>query len=207
MALASSMAAGLLWLASLAALVYGYPRLALLLWLGAGAGSAGAVTLFALYAQGARLLAAELGVEPPRPRLDPWVAAATALAAPPAAGLLIYAAVRQVLDVADAASGLPGGEPREVAEAVLGGAALEPLEGLAAASVFPPLLPLLVPRAALAARVAACAAYEAARRSPRGRGLLDKPCRPDLVDVVVWAKPLGLTLDLESLLEQWSVQD
>jgi len=204
-AYAASLLASLLFALSLAAALGGEPWLGVGLWFLSGAATGAVVAEFHGYSDGLLEAARRLGVKPPRPLLDRVGAALVSLLAPPAAGVLVEAAVENMLSVANAAAAEnPSVDLKAIVERLQGEARLEPLGVYAGLSVIPLLLPLLVSKAAVAATVAACIAYESLRTA---KGLGDKPCRLDLVDVVVWSKTPGSALDLKLVSEKWGVED
>ena len=207
---AAAAASGLAFLLSLAALATGEPWLALGLWLASGAAAGVVAAYFTGYGWGLYRLALAMGLEPGRPLVEPLWAALVSTILPPSAGPLAYLGIRQAIEVADSAEAAnPGIDSAEAARSRLGAFAenVPDPRGLAAASILPPLLPFFIAPGLRALIVASCAAYEALRAGPGRRLLWDKPCRADLVDIVVWSEPPDSALDLEALAEKWSIQD
>ena len=205
---AASLLAALFFAASIYEAYTGSYAAATLLWLGSGAASAAVVArLYRVYeaARSAAVRALEAaGVEAPRPLIGYPVAVLAAVAAPPAAGLLGLAAVAGLEELVDRLYSAAGPGAEEVIKSMEG--RLVDATAAAAAAVLPLLLPLAAAQLRLQAGGLFCTAWGLAAATP-GSGLGDKPCLPDLVDVVVWAEPLGLTPDLEPLAEKWSIQD
>lgn len=208
---AAAMASGFLSLLSLASLLYGYGLLALGLWLAAGAAGGAVAAYFAGYASGARRLVEAAGLErPPRPLVEPLYASLASTVAVPLAPILSYLAIVDVLRLAEAVEAEhPEVDAAEAVRRLLGGreAPPSPLGLAVAAAAAPPLMPFFVDAGLRALTVAACAVYEAVRLGPGRARLGDKPCRPDLVDVVVWSESPWDTVNLEAFSEKWSIQD
>jgi hypothetical protein len=200
--LAASLAASVSFAASMALLYLGLYRLALGLWLSSGASSAVLVSWAFRYYEGIRRLLRGHGVEVPRPLVGCPLAPLVAVVAPPAAGLLALAAYEGLLAIGDVLYSTAT-IPEEAITSRFGGV-VRYLSREAAAAIVPLVLPVLAGEAVEAVPAAACLVLYLASQA----GMLgDKACRGDLVDVVVWAEPPGVALDLEFTAEKWGVKD
>jgi len=205
---AASLAAALLFAASLAAAVEGLYPLAVGLWMLSGSAAAAVVSRFYRFYEGARWAASAaleaVGEKPPRPMLGYWTAVAAVVPAPPLAGLFSLALAEAMVGLAESAYAAAGGEADRVVEG-FAGRVPDPAPAAALAAV-PLLLPAAAAQLERALQSLLCLVYMLAARAAPGR-LGDKPCLPDLVDLVVWGQGLGLTPDLQAATEKWSIKD
>ena len=202
---AASILAMTTFAASIASLALGLPGLALGLWLVAGASAATISYTAAVYVERIASLIVERIEEaetpPPRPLLDPLTAAVVTVVAPPAAPLAVRGSVEWLVQLVDWAIQVMPEAYSEIERA-----RVTPVDNrLYAAAVTVVGLPALVdPLWRLLDQLSCLVLRLLAVRDP---SLRDKPCAGDLVEVVVWAKPLYNALDAKLFSEKWSIKD
>lgn len=203
---AAALAAAVLFASSLALLALGLPGPALALWLAAGA-SAGTVSYLSssyVYRLAGILLerAGEAEEPAPRPLFDPLTGALATIVAPPAAALVAKGSIEWLGQLLDwVLQAMP--EAQQVVEKEAPIAPVSP--GLYAAAATVVGLPLLVePLWRLLGGLACLSLRVLAARDPM---LRDKPCTGDLIEIVVWSKPLYDALNSKLFSEKWSIKD
>lgn len=204
-AMASSIASALAFTASIMLLASRQYWLALASWLVSGASASATVMVaYSLYESARRLATRVIGEENvPRELIGAWLSAALSIPAPPAAGMLMLAALENLIDVVDAVYAKSSVNPKEVTgkyKGILG--EVNAMAGLAALPLLLPLIarPLLVTQLRLW-----CLLLDIVKSIDEW--FRDKPCRGDLIDVMVWAEPLNTPSYLDAIAEKWSVKD
>ncbi|ALL01012.1 hypothetical protein Pyrde_0964 [Pyrodictium delaneyi] len=193
------------FIASIVALLLNMPGLAIGSWLIAGATAATVSFPAAVYTERVAHLLVERVEEaetpPPRPPIDPLMAAAASIIAPPATALIVRSIVEWLASMIDWLVQVIPEAHVEVEKYEV-----TPIDkGVYAAGVLMMGLPALVDPLWRLLDQLTCLALRVL--SVRDNSLRDKPCTSNLVEIVVWAKPLYNALDAKLFSEKWSIKD
>jgi hypothetical protein len=136
-----------------------------------------------------------------RPLFTPLTGAFAALAVPPIAPLIAYSMLLSMLDVIDK---LTADYDISVEDLIrhLPGDILSP-KFFVVSSIIPIVLPLAVTMYWRNVFSISCAMLDSLRR----RGLWDKPCTSDFIEIMIWSQPHSLAFNSKLLAEKWSIKD
>jgi len=136
-----------------------------------------------------------------RPPFSPISATALAFSVPFTAPLILYAMIQWLLSVLEKAAISSEIDIEDIAEE------LPQQIGSAKLYIVSSVVPVLQPIALLSSLNSLEAMICALLRALSKRGLWDKPCTPDFVEVMIWTKPYNLAFDSKLLSEKWSIKD
>lgn len=186
---------------SIMAFTYKLYHVSLILWLLSGLSSATIVNwAFTYYERLHNIIVKEYSTNRmnyiPRMNIGKQLATALSVVTPSSAGLLILVAFDGILELVDYLYSSSGMSLEDFKKNV-SGFRVPDLSGSATMSVIPLALPALVSEAVKVIPLITCIALSMTPKLDEILG--DKPCRIDIVDIVVWGNPSRLPLDFKSV--------
>lgn len=157
--------------------------------------------LVATYYSVVTILIREYDVEPLRPPFRPLGAAAAVLAVPFTAPLVVSSMNAWLLNIVEKIIVETGIDVDEVARELP--SSITSFKPFIAGAILPILQPISILYSWRNLQLALCGLLRVLSR----RGLWDKPCTPDFIEIMVWAKPNNLALNSKLLSEKWSIKD
>ena len=136
-----------------------------------------------------------------RPPFKPPSAIAAVLAVPFIAPLVAASMNHWLLNVTERIAARTGISVEEVARELP--ASITSLKPFVISTAIPILQPIALLYSWRQFQLTLCGLLRILTR----KGLWDKPCTPDFIEIMIWAQPNNLALDSKLLSEKWSIKD